>query len=318
MKVALTGSNGFLGSHIVKEYLDDNHEVIALVRPSADIKDFPTHPSLQIEKVDYGADIDTQFATLKKKHGTLDLFIHNAGVTVSLNAKEYFQINTKLTGAIVSAVEESEWVKKEGKLVYISSLTAQGPVGINKPVSNYAESKLQAESFFKQSPYPALIIRPTAIYGAGDYAFLPLIKGANQRVYPLTNKNQKMSMIHGKDLARLVRIEAENSTGILHASDGKTYLHSDFILALSRVVGKKINVIPVAPTLSKLILGLSDLGHKVVRKRPSITREKFLEISLDWNQHEYKEIDYSNVPCEISLEEGFKDAFDFYRSKKLL
>ena len=318
MKIALTGSNGFLGSHIVNAYLADGHEIIALVRPSANTSTLPREDNLYVEEIDYRSDIASQFQQLKEKFGTLDLFIHNAGVTVSLNPKEYFQINTELTGKIVKSVEACNWLSEAGKLVHISSLTAQGPIGVNRPVSKYGESKLKGEAFFKESKYDHLIIRPTAIYGAGDYAFLPLIKGANSKVYPLTNAKQKMSMIHGKDLADMVLIESKKATGTLHAADGQTYLHSDFIAALSKVLNKKIYTIPVPAWLSRQILGLSDVWHRIINKRPGLTKEKFLEISMDWNQHEYREIPYSNVSCQTTLEAGFKDAYDFYLAKKLI
>lgn len=318
LRVALTGSNGFLGAHIVNAYLKNGHEVIALVRPSADISTLSPQDNLHIEAIDYRENIASQFNSLKESYGELDLFIHNAGVTVSLDPEEYFKINTQLTGEIVKSIETTGWVRNDGKLLYVSSLTAQGPIGVNKPVSKYGESKLKAEAFFKDSKFEHLIIRPTAIYGAGDYAFLPLLKGANNKVYPLTNGSQKMSMIHGKDLANMILVESKQSTGTLHAADGHTYLHSDFISALSKVLNKKIHQIPVPTWTSRVALGFSDVWHGLIKKRPGLTKEKFQEISMDWNQHEFGEIPYSKVPCETSLEEGFKDAFEFYKAKKLI
>jgi len=317
LKIALTGSNGFLGSYIAKAFAEEGYEVIALVRPSADCSSLPDE-KIEIEPIDYRGNILNQFKKLKEKHGEIDLFIHNAGVTVSLDPEEYFEINTRLTGKIVKAVEDNDWVKKDGKLIHVSSLTAQGPAGIDKPVSKYGESKLQAESFFKASKYTHLIIRPTAIYGAGDYAFLPLIKGANSKLYPLTNKKQRMSMIHGKDLAHVILEESKSAEGTLHVTDGITYYHHDFIEALSNVLDKKIIKIPVAAGVSKIILGLSDFWHRIIRKRPSITKEKFLEISMDWDLHENKELPFSDVKSKISLEEGFRDAYNFYKSKNLI
>ncbi|MDE0470403.1 MAG: SDR family NAD(P)-dependent oxidoreductase [Ekhidna sp.] len=318
MRVAITGSNGFLGTHLVKKFVHEGHEVIALVRPSADTGTLDSPDKFYIESIDYECDLIRCFSTLKEKYGKLDLFIHNAGVTVSLNPNEYFETNTDLTERIVKSVEACNWIKDSGKVLYVSSLTAQGPVGINKPVSKYGESKLKAEVFFRKSKYAHLIMRPTAIYGAGDYAFLPLIKGANSKVYPLTNPKQKMSMIHGEDLANMILIESTKSTGTLHATDGKTYLHSEFVSTLSKVLNKKVYTIPIPAFLSRLLLGLSDFWHRLINKRPSITKEKFLEISMDWNQHEYNKIPYSQVPCKINLEEGFKDAYDFYKAKKLI
>ena len=315
MKIALTGANGFLGSHIANTFADDGHSVIALVRPSADTSTISDISNINLEAIDYRNPLDDQLKELKEKHGELDLFIHNAGVTVSLDNNEYFEINTNLTEKIIGEVEKSGLIKKDGKLVYVSSLTAQGPAGINRPVSKYGESKLGAEACFKKSKLNHLIIRPTAIYGAGDYAFLPLLKGAKSKVYPLTNKRQKMSMIHGKDLAKMILEESKKSTGTLHATDGVTYTHRDFVDTL---IGKKIFTIPVPTWASKLILGLSDIWHKMIGKRPSITKEKYLEISMDWDLHENKELPFSDVKCEISLEDGFRDAYNFYQSKNLL
>lgn len=318
MRIVLTGANGFLGSYIAKAFVEDGYEVIALVRASADISNLPKDDRLILEHVDYRADISSQFRSLKEKHGEIDLFIHNAGVTVSLNSQEYFDINTKLTGSIISAVEENGWIKKDGKVVYVSSLTAQGPAGVDRPVSKYGESKLQAEDFFTKSTYEHTIIRPTAIYGAGDYAFLPLLKGAKGRMYPVTNKHQKMSMIHAADLAQIILEESKTSTGIIHAADGVTYTHDDFVNALSQIFDRNVKKIPVPGGLSKFILGLSDIWHKLINKRPSITKEKYTEISQDWDLHENGDLRFSNVQCKISLEEGFKDAYEFYKTKNLI
>jgi len=318
LKVALTGANGFLGSYIAKSFLEDGHQVIALVRLSADVSTLPKTDQLVLESIDYKQPLPLQIQRIKEKHTDLDLFIHNAGVTVSLNPNEYFEINTSLTGKIIEAIEENNWLKNEGKLVYVSSLTAQGPAGIDKPVSKYGESKLMAEKFFKESRYQNLIIRPTAIYGAGDYAFLPLLKGAKSRVYPVTNKDQKMSMIHAKDLAHMILEESKNSIGTFHATDGHTYTHDHFVNALTKILNRKIYKIPVSGSLSKFILGLSDIWHKIIGKRPSITKEKYQEISMDWDLHTNSDLPFSKVPCKISLEEGFLDAFHFYKTKKLL
>lgn len=318
MKIALTGANGFLGSYIAKAYLNEGYDVIALVRASANLSNLPSASKLHLENVNYREDLDAQFKYIKEKHGEIDLFVHNAGVTVSLDNQEYFDINTTLTGSIVKSVEDVKWIKEDGKVVYVSSLTAQGPAGIDKPVSKYGESKLKAENFFRESGYDHLIIRPTAIYGAGDYAFLPLLKGAKGKMYPVTNKHQKMSMIHAKDLAKMIMTESKSSTGTYHATDGVTYTHADFVDTLSRILNRKIYKIPVPGGLSKFILGLSDVWHGLIKKRPSITKEKYQEISMDWDLHENQELTFSKVPCEVSLEEGFRDAYEFYKKEKLL
>ncbi len=318
MKVAITGANGFLGSYIVKEFLKEGFDVIGLIRQSANCDLLPKHPALHLEPVDYRTDLEAQFQALNERHGSLTYFIHNAGVTVSLDNDEYFKINVGLAKAVVNALAKSGWLPKEHKLINVSSMAAQGPYGVGEPVSNYGRSKLEAEKVIEESGYPYLMFRPTGIYGAGDVAFLPLFKLASKGLYPLTSNQQKMSMIHAHDLARIIVKEANQSVGILHTNDGNTYLHKNFIDSLQRVTGKKIHKIPTPKWVSKLSLGLSDIWHRLIRKRPGLTLEKFQEISMDWHLHEDPALVFSKEPCEITLEDGFRDAYNFYKRKNLL
>lgn len=318
MNVAITGANGFLGAYIVKEFLDAGYKVIALVRESANREMLVVHDALTIEDIDYSSDIEKQFQALKQSHGELTYFVHNAGVTVSLDNDEYFRINVGLAKTITQGLNSSLWLPKKHKLINISSMAAQGPFGVSRPVSNYGRSKLDAEKVIESSGFPYLMIRPTGIYGAGDVAFLPLFKLASKGLYPLTSATQKMSMIHARDLAKIIVLEAKETTGIIHANDSTTYLHEHFITALKKVTGKKIYKIPTPKWVSKLSLGLSDIWHRLLNKRPGLTLEKFQEITMDWNLHEDRDLKFSKVSCETSLEEGFRDAYNFYKNKKLL
>ena len=318
MKVAVTGANGFLGAYIVKEFLKVGASVVALVRKSANCEMLPAHADLAIENIDYTSNLDQQFSALKAKHGELTFFVHNAGVTVSLDNEEYFKINVGLAKSIVAALDKTLWLPKKEKLITISSMAAQGPFGVGHPVSNYGRSKLEAEKVIEASGYPYLMFRPTGIYGAGDVAFLPLFKLASKGLYPLTSKMQKMSMIHAADLARIVVLEADQSSGILHTNDGNTYVHEHFIAALRSVTGRKIRKFPTPKWVSKLSLGLSDVWHRLIRKRPGLTLEKFQEITMDWHLHEDLDLSFSKIPCKVSLEEGFRDAYNFYKTKGML
>ncbi|MEM0939113.1 MAG: NAD(P)-dependent oxidoreductase [Bacteroidota bacterium] len=318
MNVAITGANGFLGAYLAQEFLNAGFNVIALVRKNADCESLSEHPFLNIEAIDYQSHLTDQFVSFRKKYDELTYLIHNAGVTISLDRWEYFLVNTKLTQDLVEALEKSKWLPKENKLIYVSSMAAQGPFGIDQPVSNYGKSKKDAEEIIKKGFFPFLMLRPTGIYGAGDVAFLPLFKLAARGFYPLTSSEQKMSMIHAKDLARIIREEADKSVGIIHTNDGNTYLHKDFIEALQQVIGKKIRKLPMPSLVSKISLGLSDLWHRSIKRRPGLTLEKFQEISMDWHLHENPNLLFSKIPCNISLEEGFKDAYHYYKTKSLL
>lgn len=318
MRVAITGANGFLGSYLVRKCLNSNFQVIALVRKGANYKWLPTaNPQLSIHIIDYSADLSSQLSEMKKEVGLFDFVIHNAGLTVSLDKEEYFTVNTELTKKLIDSIVESDFFSQKGKFIYVSSYAAHGPSGINKPVSYYGESKKQAEEYIVNSAINHLIFRPTAVYGAGDHAFLPLFKAAQKGIYPATNPRQKMSMIHGSDLANMIVEEMQNSKGVIFVNDGNTYLHQDFINTLEEVLNRKIKKIPIPDFLSKISLMISDIWNRFIGNRPGITLEKFEEISQDWNLHE-DGISHCQIPAKFSLKDGFEDAYQFYKKNKLL
>lgn len=316
MKAIITGANGFFGSHLVKECLKQQIEVHALLRKNANTSLLPSSDHLTTHTIDYRSSLTPQLSQLKDKIGSVDFFMHNAGLTVSLNNDDYYQVNRELTKTLLDSINESEIIKS-GIFVYTSSYAAHGPIGFEAPVSHYGRSKLQAEEAVRKQTSKHLIVRPTAIYGAGDTAFLPLFKSAKKGIYPITNSKQKMTMIHGADLARMVVQDMQTSTGTLHYNDGNTYLHQDFIKVFEDVYQKKIRTIPLPSWLAKFSIGASDIWNKLLKKRPGITLEKFEEISQDWNLQDLN-ISHSSVNAPTSLREGFDDALNFYKRNNLI
>lgn len=317
MKVAITGANGFLGKYLVDACLADGHQVYAFVRKSADTSSLKLNNNLKICTINYD-NIDTELQKLKTQIGAFDFLIHNAGKTSSIDNEDYVNINTKMTGRLLDAISKVEFLDLGGKFVYISSYTAHGPVGVNHPVSKYGESKKAAEELIQKSGIAHVMFRPTAIYGAGDKAFLPLFQTANKGLYPLTRSSQKMSMIHAADLASIVARDMSSREGILHVSDGNTYSHAQFKKVLSEVIGRKIRNIRIPGIITKISLWISDIWYRITRGTPNLTLEKFEEISQDWELHDDESLEHADLQIAFDLKKGFKDAYDYYARKKLL
>lgn len=292
-------------------------EVYAFIRAGANTSLLPKHDNLHVKNVDYRKDLASQFADIKQEAGQVDFFLHNAGMTVSLKNEEYYQVNVGLTTGICDALGEIDLLKDDGTFVYTSSYAAHGPANTKQPVSHYGRSKLQAEQVISEKMNKHLLVRPTAIYGAGDEAFLPLFKGAKMGIYPVTDSKQRMSMIHGADLARMMVQDMQKETGPIHYNDGQTYLHKDFVDIFKELFQKKIRTFPLPKWLAKFSMGSSDVWHKIINKRPGITLEKFDEISQHWDLHT-TDLKHSSVKPEISLKEGFKDALNYYQENNLI
>lgn len=317
MKVAITGANGFLGRYLMDAFIEDGHETIALVRNASALAHLTENHLLRVHQMNY-VSITEEIEELKKGFGGIDLFIHNAGVTTSLHPQEYFDINVSLTEQLLRSLKSTSLLSENGKFIHISSYAAHGPSNQEKPVSSYGKSKKQAEALVEQSGLPFLIVRPTAIYGAGDLAFLALFKSAKKGVYPLIKPAQKMSMIHARDLSSIIIKQAETLQGFLHVSDGNTYSHDDFRKAFSEALEVSVRFLRIPPFLAKLSLWFSDRWHSLIGKRPTVTLEKFNEISQDWDLHSDSKLHHAQVSNALTLKQGFENAYAFYQENHLI
>ena len=149
--IALTGATGFLGKHLLEQYIEAGFKVKSLTRVSRE-------NTLQIEWIK--GDLDDQDA-LDLLCKQADIVVHCAGLTKALNRNEFFNINLGGTKNILKAVKRSE----AKRFLLISSLAAREP-----QISHYGASKNAAESALKSGKWPFrwTIIRPPAIYGPHD------------------------------------------------------------------------------------------------------------------------------------------------------
>lgn len=318
MKVAITGANGFLGLHLVQSALNHDFEVIALVRASAHLDSLAKETNLTVIQIDY-LSADTVTKSLDLLDSKIDFFIHNAGLTVSARKSDYYHVNTTLTGYLIEGIRKSRCLKATGKFVLISSYASNGPYGKNFPVSHYGRSKKAAEELVQQSTIRNLIVRPTGVYGSGDKAFLPLFKLAKKRGYPvLTSRSQKLSLIHVKDLSEAIITNMRKSEGVLHMSDGNTYLHKDLKDAFQKLFERKIYILKIPSLIIKLFLFLATPIFLITKNRPNITLEKFNELSRDWNLKDDPSLVHSDFLVKYDLESGFKEALEYYKNNQLI
>ncbi|XOV93998.1 MAG: NAD-dependent epimerase/dehydratase family protein [Bacteroidota bacterium] len=321
MKILITGANGFLGSHIVEESLKNSkNEVYAAIRESADTSYLDGLGS-EILKVDY-TDIHSLTNSLKEisSQKKLDLIIHNAGLTKSNSQKENWSVNKGITKTLLDAIEASKCLSPKGKLVYISSLAALGPVGTDGPVSSYGKSKMEAELLIKSSGIPFLIFRPTAIYGPRDKSFLSLFKTTKLGLYPvITPESQKITMIYAPDVARVILYYSNTeSNRTINLTDGSVYSHQDFRGILESILGRKIRMFNVPEFLVKSGLFLIEYATKPARIKPVLTIEKFNEIKQDWNHPPVELIKTNNQLSLTSLKDGFAKTYLYYQNQNLL
>ena len=188
MIVAVTGSNGFIGQHLVRRFADAGWEVRPLVR----------------------RDIELGRAT--ERFAGADVVVHAAGATRAPSAATLYESNATLTAKMLDAAREA----RVGRFVFLSSLAAVGPAASAdapitegtklSPIEAYGRSKLEAERLVGERTDPQfVIVRPAAVYGPGDRDFLLLFRLARFGValHP-GNRDHWLSIIHVDDLCATI------------------------------------------------------------------------------------------------------------------
>ena len=129
MKALVTGANGFVGAHLVRELLSDGWEVRAMVRRTSDRTRLA---GLSPELVE--ADLLDPPSLGSAVRGC-DVVFHVAGAIAAIDTDGFDRVNRAGTENLRSAlVEAAAGGAGPRHVVQVSSLAAAGPSGSDAPV----------------------------------------------------------------------------------------------------------------------------------------------------------------------------------------
>ena len=224
MIAVVTGSSGFIGSHLVDALLERGATVRALVREES------SRASRDPRVGYWSADLldDRSVRESPVWTGATHVF-HVGGVTKRRTLAQFRDGNVIPTANIVSALAAREVPLK--RFVLISSQAAAGPATERehpvreddalRPIEAYGQSKREAEDATRRyaSTLPITILRPGAVYGPRDVDFLNVFKEATRRIaFFAAPRDQEISIVHVRDLVRAILLAAERPE-----ASGRTY-----------------------------------------------------------------------------------------------
>ena len=286
MKVLLTGANGFVGSHILDKLCARGLATAALLRPAGNQRFIQAHlPRLEV-RVGSLSDPQSLDAALRD----VTHVIHCAGCTKALRNSEFYEVNQAGTRNVVEAVNRQQG--RIQRLVHLSSLAAGGPASPDQPareddlphpVSEYGRSKLAGERELHDAcKTEYVILRPPAVYGPRDEAFLPLFKAVQAHILPrFGGGRQTLSLVFAEDLAEAV------ATCLTHpAAAGKTFYVASGEVTTAHAMAREIagqmkirTLLLSLPTVALWPLCCLQETLSWLTRRPNVlSRQKYAEL----------------------------------------
>ncbi|GCF11382.1 NAD-dependent epimerase/dehydratase family protein [Dictyobacter arantiisoli] len=223
MKILVTGGTGFLGRHLVSALLDRGHRVYVMGRNFVSVQDFLTDGAIPIK-----CDLRDHEAVYAACAGMNTVYHLGALVGPWGDGTDFAAVNIEGTAAVLEGCRRHH-VKR---CVYVSSTCVtfnghdQHAISEQTPytrhfTSDYALTKKRAEEMVKSTvDVPAVIIRPSFVFGPGDQWLPGVVEAAaQQRFYQIGNGRNQVDLTYVDNVtqALLAALYVVNATG-------KTYI----------------------------------------------------------------------------------------------
>jgi nucleoside-diphosphate-sugar epimerase len=271
MLLALTGSTGFIGQHLLRELPKRGYRLRVLLRRPTSL---PTNTASAV--VGDIARPQNMSAALQD----VDAVIHSAGLAHAMSGipeDDYRVINTEATINLARAARRAG----AKRFIFLSSIRAQsGPRSDTvqtealepSPTDAYGRSKLAAESGLAELDIDWVALRATLAYGPGVKGNMAELMRLARSPWPLPlgGLRAPRSLLAVENL--LAAIETvlttpETLRRPLIVADPQAVTVADMIAGMRRGLGRRPNVFGVPPALLKLSLRAA--GRESVYERLS-------------------------------------------------
>lgn len=317
-KVLLTGANGFLGSHLTRELLNQHYQVRALVRPNSSTQ---TLAGLPVEC--FAGDI-CQTDSVEQAMNGCDAVIHAAALAQVNPARNPRLWTVNLTGTeTMIQVAHQHRVKR---FVYVGTANVFGfgsreqpgtettPFAGQQYGSDYIDSKraatLSVEKAVQTLALPAVLVHPTFMLGALDAKptsgrmLLELFRG---RVlgYPVGGKN----FVHVRDVAvATVNALTQGRIGESYILGHQNMSYQEAFRLMAQQLGVTPPRWPIPPGLARLY-GLLCEGWSKLTGQPGQLNSAMIAVANDGHyfssQKAITELALPQTPISDAIREAF-------------
>jgi len=324
MKVFITGSTGFIGSHLIEKLIErKNVEIFALIRNLHQLK------WLDGLRINF---LHGDLFSIPELPQDLDYVFHLAGITKTQRLADYYTVNQMGTASLFEALQ-SQNIKPK-RLVYLSSLAAGRPAFEGKPVQEnqtpqpvtcYGHSKLlgEYETQKHKDSFPVATFRVGPVYGPRDKDFVSYFKSIQIRILPSFGTHRApTSLCYVKDLVQafILSMEKDLSSGeTIHIANPEFCYWDDIGITAAKIMEKKVMKIQVPFSMIHLAAWVTEMMSHFRRNPHILNREKMKEIHAmkkwGWIADTQKARELLSFKPAYSLEQGLQETISWYVSK---
>ncbi|MBI9049859.1 MAG: NAD-dependent epimerase/dehydratase family protein [Anaerolineaceae bacterium] len=278
MKILVTGGSGFIGKVLVRNLIEQGHDLVLIVRPTSHVHD------LQDEKINLVEACLFDRTTLERLMSDCDCLIHLANVYSfwEADASIYERINMNAT----RIVYESALHAGVKKVIHVASAviwgdaeplpyTEETPFG-NVVYSQYAVSKRKADNMawrcHKEKGLPLVGVYPASVIGPGD------VKSSGQMACDIIKRrlpargleNSRITFVDVRDVAdAIAKIVTQNNVIGERFILGKESIRlGDYMQHISQVSGMDLPLISLPTWAVRIISGLLSSMSWLTKKPP--------------------------------------------------
>jgi uncharacterized protein YbjT (DUF2867 family) len=246
MRIAITGANGFVGTHLTYRLESEGHDLVLISRHAR-----------QDDRV-FATDL-SDASVLRELFRDCKAVAHCAGINREIGNQTYQRVHIEGTRNVVEAAKAAG----VEKIVLMSFLRARANCG-----SPYHESKWEAEEIVRNSGLDYTIIKAGVIYGLGDhmldhlshalhtFPIFALVGLKDKTVRPLAVED----IVHVMRAALVDRRMKRQTIALL----GPEEIHlAEAVHRVAEVVGKRPLMFPLPVFCHKLMAHVFELTMKV-------------------------------------------------------
>ena len=221
-KILIAGSTGFLGSKLKDRLLNESDLVVKTINRSSGDYKFRDLDTIE-ETFDT---VFVLFALLPSK---------------DLSLSDYKKINYDLTKQLIEKFPAARFVFSSSISIYENA--QEKPCGESSKgldISDYAQSKLDAESLFCDKD--AIILRLSSLYGPGmkENTFLPIVLSSafdKNEITLIGDSSRKQNYSYIDDVVSFLILAAQSKEqGVFNAVDSKSYSNKELAEIVTKLV----------------------------------------------------------------------------------